>query len=93
MFEFDPTQLFEEDVFGISAEFAEAGTVRGAFFERTTDVLSVLAPAPLFIAPATAFAAGSPLGEQVTIGEALYVVRTVEPDGAGVVRLRLERTD
>jgi hypothetical protein len=72
--------------------FARGSAILGGT-ARTTDVLGVLAPSPLFIAPSTAFAAGSPLGEQVTIGEEIYVVRTVEPDGAGVVRLRLERAD
>jgi hypothetical protein len=88
--DFDYDALFADDALGVAAEFGVAGTVQGCFFAEWSDVLGVSAPGPMFMAPAAAFE-DSPLGDSVAIGDDSYIVKTYEPDGAGLARLRLAR--
>ncbi len=85
---------FVEDLAPMFADFAVTATigaasVQGIFDTAYADALGMGGYAPVF----TCAASDVPTiaaGDAITIGGDAYTVGTVEPDGTGIVRLRLE---
>lgn len=73
--------------FGVSVTLG-AATFNAIFDDEFTDPLGISASAPVLLGYATDLASAAP-GDAITVDGDAYTVTSVEPDGTGMVRLRL----
>jgi len=85
----DRLAYFDTDEFGSEASWSGA-TVRGLFEDGYSEVLDTEGHAPTFTCR-SADVTGIAHGDTLSIDSTSYTVRGVQPDGAGITLLILER--
>lgn len=71
---------------------AESATLDGIFSEAAEVAAGVSASLPTFTAPETAIPTTAAQGDELEVQGETFLVSDIEPDGAGLVRVILERT-